>query len=195
MRKALSKLKKPIIFTILAVLVVMYYIHLTHKDVDNTDKLAQKTDELLSKDMSKNYPSDYYDVVEYFLDMQKIVYKEDLSEDALVGYAQHMRATWDNELIAREGNDYETYLTNFKNEVERFKDTNKYINEYKLQRRRDTITYTIGKENYAEVTAKYYMMNDGELVTFYEKYTLRKDLEDKWKILYWEKTDGSEMEE
>ena len=195
MKKKLSRMKKPLIITLLAALIISYYVYLTHRNVDNTDKLAGTTNELLSRDMVRNYPSDYYDVVDYFLQIQKIIYKEDLTDDEITGYAQHMRALWDDELLAKPGNDYETYLNNLKAEIEQYKANEKYVNEYSLQRRRDVEPYTIDGKMYARITVKYYMREGGKLIIFYERYTLRKDTDDKWKILYWEVSDGTEMEE
>lgn len=40
MKKGLGKLRKPIIITILALLVVSYYIYLTHRNVNNDDKMT-----------------------------------------------------------------------------------------------------------------------------------------------------------
>ena len=39
------------------------------------------------------------------------------------------------------------------------------------------------------------MSDNKNLSVVYEKYTLRKDSDSHWKILFWEVTDGTEMEE
>ena len=128
--KAFAKLKKPIIITLLVALAVSYYVYLTHRKVDNSEKMASESvqSELLSRDMNKNYPSDYYDVVDYFTSIQKVCYKEDISDDEIVGFVQHMRAMLDDELLSKNGNDYQSYLTRFKDEIEAYKSKEQYIN-------------------------------------------------------------------
>ena len=195
--KALAKLKKPIIITLLVALAVSYYVYLTHRKVDNSEKMASESvqSELLSRDMNKNYPSDYYDVVDYFTSMQKVCYKEDISDDEIVGFVQHMRAMLDDELLSKNGNDYQSYLTRFKDEIEAYKSKEQYINEYQMQRRRDITQYTMDSKNYAEVSVKYYVRTGSKLTVMYQKYTLRKGTDSKWKILFWELSDGADMKD
>lgn len=195
--KAFAKLKKPIIITLLVALAVSYYVYLTHRKVDNSEKMASESvqSELLSRDMNKNYPSDYYDVVDYFTSMQKVCYKEDISDDEIVGFVQHMRAMLDDELLSKNGNDYQSYLTRFKDEIEAYKSKEQYINEYQMQRRRDITQYTMDSKNYAEVSVKYYIRTGSKLTVMYQKYTLRKGTDSKWKILFWELSDGADMKD
>lgn len=195
--KAFAKLKKPIIITLLVALAVSYYVYLTHRKVDNSEKMASESvqSELLSRDMNKNYPSDYYDVVDYFTSMQKVCYKEDISDDEIVGFVQHMRAMLDDELLSKNGNDYQSYLTRFKDEIEAYKSKEQYINEYQIQRRRDITQYTMDSKNYAEVSVKYYVRTGSKLTVMYQKYTLRKGTDSKWKILFWELSDGADMKD
>lgn len=195
--KAFAKLKKPIIITLLVALAVSYYVYLTHRKVDNSEKMASESvqSELLSRDMNKNYPSDYYDVVDYFTSIQKVCYKEDISDDEIVGFVQHMRAMLDDELLSKNGNDYQSYLTRFKDEIEAYKSKEQYINEYQMQRRRDITQYTMDSRNYAEVSVKYYIRTGSKLTVMYQKYTLRKGTDSKWKILFWELSDGADMKD
>ena len=112
MKKRLGKLRKPIIITILALLVVSYYIYLTHRNVNNDDKMTSNSavSEITSRDLEKNYPGTPRAVVSYFADIQKIWYKDDITGDELTGLAQHARALFDDELLA--ANDYEQYMKN-----------------------------------------------------------------------------------
>ena len=58
MKKRLGKLRKPIIITILALLVVSYYIYLTHRNVNNDDKMTSNSDvsEITSRDLEMSSP-------------------------------------------------------------------------------------------------------------------------------------------
>ncbi len=193
--KGLGKLRKPLIFTVLAALAVSYYLYLSHRPVDNSNKMTDGSvaSELLNHDMDLNYPSDYYDVIKYFAEANKIMYKEKLTQDEITGLAQHIRALFDDELLSMAGNDYETYLANLNAEIASYKENGKYINEYELQKRRTIETKFFKDDFYAEVTVKYYVRSGKKLDIIYHKYTLRKDKDSRWKILYWELSDGSEM--
>lgn len=194
-KKGLGKLRTPLIFTVLALLAVSYYIYLSHRPVDNTDKMtnASAASELLSRDMDLNYPSDYYEVMKYFAEVNKLWYKQELTEDEIVGLAQHIRALYDEELLSKPGNDYETYLATLNNEISAYRNEGRYINDYEVQKRSTIKTRTFQNNRYAMVTVKYYVRKGKDLKITYQKYTLRKDKDSRWKILFWELSDGTEM--
>ena len=195
MKKGFGKLRKPIIITILALLVVSYYIYLTHRNVNNDDKMTSNSavSEITARDLEKNYPGTPRAVVSYFADIQKIWYKEDITGDELTGLAQHARALFDDELLA--ANDYEQYMNNLRNEITSYKEKESYITECIVEDGYDTEYKTFQNKSYAFVNTKYYVKDNKNLSVVYEKYTLRKDSDSHWKILFWEVTDGTEMEE
>lgn len=194
-KKGLGKLRTPLIFTVLALLAVSYYIYLSHRPVDNTDKMTNGStvSELLGRDMDLNYPSDYYEVMKYFAEVNKLWYKQELTEDEIVGLAQHIRALYDEELLSKPGNDYETYLATLNNEISSYRKEGRYINDYEVQKRSTIKTTTFQNNRYAMVTVKYYVRKGKDLKITYQKYTLRKDEDSRWKILFWELSDGTEM--
>lgn len=194
-KKGLGKLRTPLIFTVLALLAVSYYIYLSHRPVDNTDKMANGSaaSELLSRDMDLNYPSDYYEVMKYFAEVNKLWYKQELTQDEITGLAQHIRALYDEELLSKPGNDYETYLETLNNEISAYRKEGRYINDYEVQKRSTIKTSTFQENRYAMVTVKYYVRKGKDLKITYQKYTLRKDKDSRWKILFWELSDGTEM--
>ena len=64
-----------------------------------------------------------------------------------------------------------------------------------MQRRRNITQYTMDSRNYAEVSVKYYIRTGSKLTVMYQKYTLRKGTDSKWKILFWELSDGADMKD
>ncbi|MCM1307872.1 MAG: hypothetical protein NC223_04660 [Butyrivibrio sp.] len=196
-KKGFGKFRTPLIFTVLAVLAVSYYIYLSHRSVDNTDKMADGSvlSELLNRDMDLNYPSDYYEVMKYFSEVNKLWYKEELTQDQIVGLAQHVRTLYDEEFLSKEGNGYEAYLANLSNEIEAYRKEGRYINDYEVQKRSTIKTTSFQGGRYAMVTVKFYVRKGKKLDITYQKYTLRKDADSRWKILYWELSDGTEMAE
>ncbi len=192
--KVWQKIRKPLIFTLLAVLAVSYYIYLSHRKVDNSDKTVSNSaaSELISRNLDLNYPGTPIAVVSYYSEIIKVIYKETISDDETAGLAQHSLALFDSELSSY--NDYETYLASFTADIAAYKSAGKYISEYTVEPGYN-VEYTTFKDNsYAMVDVKYYVREGKNLVNTYEEYTLRKDKEGKWKILYWTLTDASKME-
>ena len=98
--KVFDKIKKPLIITLLAALAISYYIYLSNRDVNKGNaKETSAATEVLRRDMDKNYPGSPRAVVTYFADIQKVLYKSDLDDDEFTGIAQHMLATYDDELL------------------------------------------------------------------------------------------------
>ena len=196
-RKVFEKIKKPLIITLLAALAVSYYIYLSNRDTDKNNGKEKETSvatAVLQRDMDKNYPGSPRAVVTYFADIQKLIYKNDFDDDELTGLAQHMLATYDDELL--EKNPYELFIENLKTEISTYKSEKQYISQYIVEDGYGIELTDFKGDEYAEVDVKYYVRNDTQkqTIAIYEKYTLRKDSKGQWKILYWDLADGKDME-
>lgn len=195
--KVFEKIKKPLIITLLAALAVSYYIYLSNRDTDKNNGKEKETSvatAVLQRDMDKNYPGSPRAVVTYFADIQKLIYKNDFDDDELTGLAQHMLATYDDELL--EKNPYELFIENLKTEISTYKSEKQYISQYIVEDGYGIELIDFKGDEYAEVDVKYYVRNDTQkqTIAIYEKYTLRKDSKGQWKILYWDLADGKDME-
>lgn len=194
--KVFEKIKKPLIITLLAALMVSYYIYLSNRDTNKNGKEKETSvaTAVLQRDMDKNYPGSPRAVVTYFADIQKIIYKNDLDDDEFTGLAQHMRATYDDELL--EKNPYDLFVENLRSEVNSYKSDKKYISQYIVEDGYGIDMMSFQGDDYARVDVKYYVRCEKEKQTIavYEKYTLRKNDDGQWKILYWNLTDGKDME-
>ncbi len=183
----MRSLKKIIIFTILAVLIILYYVHLTSRSANDIEGNSDTTvvGELLAIDMDLNYPTTPRDVVIYYSKVIKAFYGEKLTDNQLIGLAQHARATFDAELL--EYNDYEEYMERLEIEIEAYHQAKKVITDFIIQRASDVEYFTDNGVQYAKVEALYYLSEGSSTRTkTYECYTLRKGENGKWKILYWE---------
>ena len=181
----------------LAALAVSYYIYLSNRDTDKNNGKEKETSvatAVLQRDMDKNYPGSPRAVVTYFADIQKLIYKNDFDDDELTGLAQHMLATYDDELL--EKNPYELFIENLKTEISTYKSEKQYISQYIVEDGYGIELIDFKGDEYAEVDVKYYVRNDTQkqTIAIYEKYTLRKDSKGQWKILYWDLADGKDME-
>lgn len=183
----MKTLRKVIIFTFLAVLLVTYYVHISSKTANDVEALPDNSfvGTLLALDPDISYPDTVYDVVSYYSDIIKAYYSEDMSDDQLVGLVQHARTLFDDELLSY--NPYETFLQNVKAEITVYKAAGKKITDYSIQRNSDVTYIYDGIDQYARINVLYWMMEgNSDRTKTYERYTLRKDDEGHWKILYWE---------
>lgn len=192
--KVLDKIKKPLIFVLLAGMVVGYYIYLSNRNTDSTETPVETSvaSEVLDRDLERNYPATPKSVVSYFCEIQKIIYKEELTDQEFEEIVTCMRSLYDDELLAY--NDRENYAFDLKAEIESYQAASKYIAEYIVEDGYGIEFLSYSGDSYAKVDVKYILRVGKSVVTLYEEYTLRKDEESRWKILYWEETDASVME-
>ena len=183
----MKTLRRVVVFTVMAVLIVIYYIHLSSKTADDIEAVADTSvvGILLAQNFDLNYPTTPRDVVDSYSKIIKAYYGEEFTDEQLEGLALHARALFDAELLAY--NDYDTYMVNLKAEIASYKLNNKKISNYGIEKSSHTVYITENGNDYARVNALYYVMEGvSDRTRTYERYTLRKDSEGKWKILYWE---------
>ena len=116
-----------------------------------------------------------------------------MNDEELEKVASQMRGLFDEELLLL--NSHNAYIDNLKLELELYKEAERYISGYKIENGYNIEYITYKDEDYAKVDVLYYLREGKELKYIYEEYTLREDEDGKWKILFWELTDSSSMEE
>ncbi|MGN0370300.1 MAG: DUF6715 family protein [Butyrivibrio sp.] len=193
--KVLSKIKTPLIITFLAVLAVSYYFYLSNRDVGQKNENKEETavSKLINRDLDLNYPSTEREVMIYYSDILKVLYKGELTEDELIGLAQHIRGLFDDELL--ECNPYDTYISDLKEEVEYYKSNDRYVSDYIVEDYNDTVHQTLNGKKYTKIDVKYFVREGKKLIYTYEEFTLRKDEDGKWKILFWTLTEDKNIGE
>lgn len=195
MKNVWQKIRKPVILTITALLVIGVYYYCSRVERDNNEKLTNNSEisKITSKDLELNYPSTPKAVVTYYSDIISVIYKIDMSDEELKLVANQMRGLFDEELLLV--NAYDAYITNLKQDIKSYKSAERYISAYTVENGYNIEYITYQDEDYAKVDVQYYVLEKGNLKYIYEEYTLREDEDGNWKILFWELTDASSMEE
>lgn len=190
-----QKVKKPVILTIVTLLVIGAYYYCTRIEKDNNEKMATQNEiaQITSKDLELNYPSTPKAVVTYYSDIISVIYKIDMKDEELAKVATQMRGLFDEELLLV--NSYNAYLDSLKLDIELYKSADRYISGYEVENGYNIEYITYQDEDYAKVDVLYYVREGSNLKRVYEEYTLREDEDGRWKILFWELTDSSSMEE
>ena len=195
MKKTTPKFIKPLIFILIALVIIGVFYYCSRKKVDNNEEIAAEDEisVIVNRDLTLNYPSTPKSVVTFYSEIIKTIYKTEHTDEQLQALAGQARGLFDEELLKH--NEYSAYMDRLRDEVKSYKNAGRFISGYQIEDGYN-IEYikSEGKE-YAKVNVKYYVREGKNVINTYEEYTLRKDEDGKWRILYWELSDAASMEE
>ncbi len=182
----MKNLKKVIVFVIITALVVGYYFYLSNRVIDtgNQDAAYEEVEKLITRNLDdSNYPELQRDVVTYYSRIVKAYYFTELTDEQIEALGKQARNLFDDELLMNNPED--EFYENLKLDISEYHEANRKVLNYKIQSSSEIKTYTFQGDSYSVVRAAYYM-KDSVPYTVYEDYTLRKDENGQWKILFWE---------
>lgn len=179
-----------IVIAVLVALGLGYYYYLANKDTgkDATD-IAADTSEvsvLISKDIMANYPESPKDVVNLYARITKAYYDTSLTDEQIEALGKQARLMFDDEL-----NNTQTdadFYEKLKEDIGNYNSTKTRISSYVIQSAAKTKYSTFKDRQYASIALVYYLRQGDKLIDSPTKFTLRKDDDGHWKILFWELT-------
>lgn len=214
----MRKIKVILIAIILIGLVVGYYMYLSHrteeqkesqkteqtteedssdgtKERDGDEGYEQEISNLITKDLEKQYPATPAAVLKFFGRIQVCYYNSGCPEEKIEKLADQARMLFSKELL--EDNPRESYLTNLKGEIQRYKEKEITIVNYSVQDPEKIEKKTIDGIEYAEAEVTYYLQTKGAYSEIKEIYVLKQNDDENWKIVGWtnvneDETDGNE---
>ena len=195
MKNTGSKVRKILILTLTAVLVIGLYYFCSRREKDNNDKISANDpySVIVSRDLELNYPSTPKAVVTFYSDILQQIYLDEYDDKQVEAMAKQARGLFDDELLAL--NQYDAYMANLKVEREVYSKAGRYISGYEVENGYNIEYLSYQGADYAKVNTKYYVREGGNLIYTYHEYTLREDEDGKWRILFWELSDEASMEE
>lgn len=194
MKNFFSKIKKPLFILIMGAVIVGFYFYLSNRKVDNTEKIHKNNSvtQITERDLELNYPGTPRSVVTFYSDVLKVIYSESLSEKEIRTIASKLQGIFDDELLAY--NPFEMYVDSLKDEIKEYKSANRIVADYLVEENSYIDFFTHQNRDYAKVDVTYFQHEGKSVIKTYEKFTLRKDENGRWKILYWEVGKASDME-
>lgn len=180
-----------IVIAVLVALGLGYYYYLANKDTgkDATD-IAADTSEvsvLISKDIMANYPESPKDVVNLYARITKAYYDTSLTDEQIEALGKQARLMFDDELKNTQTDaDFNEKL---KEDIGNYNSTKTRISSYVIQSAAKTKYSTFKDRQYASIALVYYLRQGDKLIDSPTKFTLRKDDDGHWKILFWELTE------
>ena len=180
-----------IVIAVLVALGLGYYYYLANKDTgkDATD-IAADTGEvsvLISKDIMANYPESPKDVVNLYARITKAYYDTSLTDEQIEALGKQARLMFDDELKNTQTD--ADFYEKLKEDIGNYNSTKTLISSYVIQSAAKTKYSTFKDRQYASIALVYYLRQGDKLIDSPTKFTLRKDDDGHWKILFWELTE------
>ena len=85
-----------------------------------------------------------------------------------------------------EKNPEDEFFTNLKADIKAYNDLERIITNIDVEKANDIKVFTFEEKSYATVKVGYLVREKSSVDTICQQYTLRKDDNGQWKILYWE---------
>ena len=180
-----------IVIAVLVALGLGYNYYLANKDTgkDATD-IAADTSEvsvLISKDIMANYPESPKDVVNLYARITKAYYDTSLTNEQIEALGKQARLMFDDELKNTQTD--ADFYEKLKEDIGNYNSTKTRISSYVIQSAAKTKYSTFKDRQYASIALVYYLRQGDKLIDSPTKFTLRKDDDGHWKILFWELTE------
>lgn len=180
-----------IVIAVLVALGLGYYYYLANKDTgkDATDIVADTSEVsvLISKDIMANYPESPKDVVNLYARITKAYYDTSLTDEQIEALGKQARLMFDDELKNTQTD--ADFYEKLKEDIGNYNSTKTRISSYVIQSAAKTKYSTFKDRQYASIALVYYLRQGDKLIDSPTKFTLRKDDDGHWKILFWELTE------
>lgn len=183
---------------VVAVVVLGVFLALNLREDDGVfskeDAKNTEVQNILSKDIDRNYPATVREVVRLFSRVSKCYYNETVSEEEFNALIEFQRKLFDEEFL--QNNPLDTFTNNLKAEIDVAKAKENKMSMYRVQKQSSVNTWNDDDNHFASIIASYIMSAKGESPTWtFEEFLLREDEKGRWKIVGWRLTDPIEIEE
>ena len=131
-----------------------------------------------------NYPESPKDVVDLYARITKAYYDKELTDEQIEGLGRQARLMFDDEL--RNTQTDADFFEKLKEDINNYRSTKTRISSYVIQSATKTKYSTFKDRQYASIVLVYYIRQGDKLIDSHTKFTLRKDNDGHWKILFWE---------
>ena len=179
-----NNFKSAILIVIVAVLVVAFYFRLSNKQEEKTEQTSvSAVQEVLLRDMDRDYPPSPKEVVKYYAEITKCFYDGDCSDEELEKLSERARFMYDEELNANKTK--EKNLEDLKFDINDFANQSIKISSYSVSASTDVEYSTIDNRDCARLYCMFNLSKGSTMMSSYQEFLLRKDEAGHWKILGW----------
>lgn len=194
--KKLARLIGTLGMVVAVVLGVFLALNLGEDDsvFSKEEKLNTEAQNILSKDIDRNYPANVREVVRLFARISKCYHNENISDEEFTKLVEMQRKLFDEEFL--DNNPLDTFTNNLSAEIEVSKAKKYQMVTWRVQKESSVETWQDGENNFARIVASFTMNEKTEGYTrTFEEFLLRADEKGRWKIVGWRLTDPIEIED
>ena len=179
----------------IAILIVFFVLNQKADDdiFSKKENVSTEVQNILSKDLERNYPATVREVVRLYSRISKCYYNEPISESEFEQLITMQRKLFDEEFL--DNNQLETFTNNLSIEVETIRENEYTMVSYRVQKQSSVTSWESGKNKFSSIIASYTLKEGSEYKKTYEEFLLREDENGRWKIVGWRLTDPIEIEE
>lgn len=193
MKKKRSKASA--IFIVLLIMAILFGVYNIIAGVirskKNSDIQQSEIQKLLEKEINESYPATPREVVKLYSRYTKCIYNEKLSDDEISKLAEKVQMLYDAELL--QNNPFDEYLYDLKLDISEYHNSERRITSYSVDSGDNVVTWTDDGKEYARLVASYTLREDSAYNKTFEEFLLRKDEENRWKILGFRLTDSEDL--
>ena len=181
----MKQLRYVLVAIVCICLVVGLYTYLSKRSTDADNVEVSEVQSLILKDLTgNNYPASPREVIRFYNRILTCYYNEELSDEEIKALVEQTRLLMDDELADNKPAD--TFYLSVKAEIDNYRREKQKMSNSVICSSNDVEYVTIDGADCAYVTCSYYVRYPDKITKTDQKYVLRKDEEDKWKILAFE---------
>ena len=193
MNKKSGLIKGVIVGVVLICLVGGYYYYLTNKREDKSKEETVDTtvvQEVLMRDLDKNYPPTPREVVKYFGELAQCIIGETYTDEEFEKLAVQAQKLYDAELISNKTQ--QQYLDDLKWDINTFKEEEIVISSYSPSSSVDVEEFSRDGYKWAKLYCSFSLRKGTYIESNEEVFLLRKDEDGHWKIYGWQPVENDE---
>lgn len=181
-----SAVRTGIFGIIIAVLVVSFYLYLSKRMTSGGEETKAPTqtstmEQVLDKNFSIEYPGTPRSVIQWYNKIVLLYHDEDTTDQQLVDLCDQAQTFFDDELL--KANPRDNYIAQVRSDRQEYENAGRKLVETGVCDSADVVYFENSGKDYAYVVASYFETEGSGYTRVYQKYCLRKDADNHWKIL------------
>ena len=186
--KAKKRIATISVVLVLACAVIALYMYIDRSGKQAKEPVNTAAEQILAKDLEKNYPPTPYSVAEFYCGIVECIYNAETTEDQLAALVRKERELFDTEFAAL--NSYDSLLTATKKELKEAEEKGLVFTGYVLDKASNVSKWKKDGHEYASILFQLMSKSDAGSGGSYRNLILRKDANGRYKILGWETADA-----
>lgn len=172
---------------------IFYFVYQKNQPSADGNTELTEVQKLIAKDLDTKYPATPREVVKLYNRIVECFYSRNYTDEELDKLADQMLYLFDDELAAN--NPKNTYIDSVKADADAYEKESKTISQVSVCDSNDILYKTVDGDDVAYVNVSYFIKEDKNYVKTYQTFVLRKDKDERWKILVFYQTEDPNAEE